>query len=229
MALIEGHVGTLLPLSDLASNLNAEAKRTGQALPRVRFLVGGPLGAVQRLLAESPELGAQLNDVSGQLATWNASSANLFPNQFNVACDPNAAIQLTSKPDCQMNLVTTEYCKTALTFELADIEHDQAIPPVVRQLYALWHGISGRPPRMTVFDVAPLFIPERPSAECLVPMVPVQCTLEDGLFKLQQVGESLVQATPETVEPELSDRVQKLLLQALASLIEFRNLTPFGI
>ena len=106
MALIEGHVGALLPLSDLASNLNAEAKRTGQALPRVRFLVGGPLGPVQRLLAESPELGAQLNDVSGQLATWNASSANLFPNQFNVACDPNAAIQLTSKPDCQMNLVS---------------------------------------------------------------------------------------------------------------------------
>jgi hypothetical protein len=225
MALMKDHVGKLIPLKQLVPNLNAEAANMGRGPPTVRFLVGGPLGPVQTVMTSSPELNVEA--IYAQAATWEF--ANLFPNQFNVACDPQAAIKLTENPKCPVKFVTTDFCKEGLAFKLGDIEHDNTIPEVLRDMYALWYYLTGKPSQMTVFDVGPLFISDRDPT--LVPLVPVKCTLgEDGLFRLEQVmatpetvGPGLVQATPATVDPAVSRKAKEQLLQALASLAEFKN------
>ncbi|KAJ1449994.1 hypothetical protein M885DRAFT_533662 [Pelagophyceae sp. CCMP2097] len=184
----------LLPLQALGDALENE--------PWCAF-VGGPLTALRALLKQS-EARRTLTSVRAMFASWDCSTANLFSNQFNVACDVAAAQALLSKgPEqlkCPVRLFTTEFCKEALTLSPAQIA--RACSPQIDRLYRLWDCVTGNRHALVLFDVSVALDAAAPG---LVQTEAVECSLcDDGVFRLSLCRESNIVATPLAL-PNASD------------------------
>ena len=146
-------------LRDLSDALSSRPRT------RVRFLVGGPLTAVEEMLKIGGKaLSSRLKDVTMMMGAWTNNkpgSFNLFKNQFNVGADTEAAqAVLTRRLPCGVAyLVPTETCKhPSLKFNPETLE--TLLPVTGRSpegnaiiaMYRLWWAIGGKRD-MFCFDV----------------------------------------------------------------------------
>lgn len=185
----------ILPLSKLVDFLD-------RSEDTLRFLIGSPLTAARELLKRiAPQTRGRLQSVHAQAAAWNVKASNLFPNQFNVACDRAAADALLTGPavadderlTCPVYLVTTEVCKHALALEPETLQAALG-GGAAGELYELWHAVTGCPPKLVVFDVGPMLTSWR---DDVVPMVPIECEFDaDDVLQLSVVEASNILAAP---------------------------------
>jgi len=149
------------PLSELVENIG---KRP------LMFILGGPATGIQNLLglpAVDSSFVRQISSLHGMYGAWDNAkpgSFNLFPNQFNVAADIEAACDLLirKRPQFPMYFVPTETCKhkqLSMTPEKLDAlirEYYQTSGGgSILKMYQLWFNIQGRRP-FFIFDMAPV-------------------------------------------------------------------------
>lgn len=202
-------------------SLDLLVKRLDAGTEKLRFLVGSPLTAVRDTLRRlMPATRERLHSVHAQAAAWNVAASNLFPNQFNVACDKEAAsVLLTGATDdneerlrCDVFLVTTELCKTALAVEPAELQAALG-SKAAQELYELWHAVTGSPKKLVVFDVGPLLSSWHKD---IVPMVPITCRFDDdNVLQLSHAESSNILAAPNNPTDDDIEKCKHYFIEAL--------------
>eukprot|EP00939_MAST-03C_sp_MAST-3C-sp1_P002871 g2871.t1 len=136
----------------------------------LKLILGGPATGMKKIF-EIPKIGEQfsrqIHSLHGMYGAWDNAkpgSFNLFPNQFNIAADIDAArdILIRQRQPYPMYFVPTETCKDprlsitpdALTKALGNEAYSKATGTILN-MYELWYNIQGRRP-FFIFDMAPV-------------------------------------------------------------------------
>ena len=178
------------PLCDLMPNI------VGRQL---KLILGGPATGIMKLIKDA-QYGTtflnQIHSLHGMYGAWDNAkpgSFNLFPNQFNIAADIEAAqdLLIRQKLDFPMYFVPTETCKDKrlsvtpdkLREVLKDI--DGANKDVIVNMYQLWFDIQGRRP-FFIFDMAPVLSASKNYAG-IYDMLPIKALYDMGVVRLREI------------------------------------------
>jgi len=143
----------LAPLSDLQNTIR-------HTQGDVTVFLGGPATALIELFSqEGADLGGRVSCVYGMFGALEPGRGTLLPNQFNVACDMEAACQLLVDdifPSASKYMVATETCKSCSNLLVSAAELSQRnIAEYFVKLQELWewtHHERVQP----LFDVIPV-------------------------------------------------------------------------
>ena len=144
----------LIPLDELRKELEQET------ISEIVVFLGGPATALVELFKgiKGSKLRRKVGGLFGMFGSLQPGSATLFFNQFNVACDIEAACELLVDnmfPRAKKYLVTTETAKDeSLVLSSQDL-HEGGADPYFVNLQRLWESThKGRAQPM--FDVLPV-------------------------------------------------------------------------
>ncbi len=144
----------LVPLEELQSQLSS------RDCAGIRIFLGGPATALVRLFLgkDGRARARKVKEFFGMFGSLQPGETTLLPDQFNVACDRQAAREIFCNADIFAHLdkflVTTETCKhRSLVVSTADLE-GRANPYVLR-LQQLWESTHQDVPQ-PLFDVIPV-------------------------------------------------------------------------
>lgn len=142
----------LAPLVDLRKVM--ESNSCGEIV----LFLGGPATALVRLFLQGDSLRPKVVSLYGMFGSLKPGEKTLFPNQFNVACDVEAASELFISnllPGAEKYLVTTETAKSKdLVVSSQDLQERRA-GSYFTDLQRLWESTHSRNPQ-PMFDVLPV-------------------------------------------------------------------------
>lgn len=219
---------------------------------KLKLVVGGPTTAVRTLLSldgAGQKIASQIIALHGMYGAWDNAkpgSFNLFPNQFNVAADIEAAQDLLihRRFGFPMYFVPTETCKDkrlSVTPEMlkatlrttkADLDGDGSIV----KMYELWFNIQGRRP-FFIFDMAPVLSASE-KYESIYKMVPIRARYlsEQGVLRIvaaDSVEEEANTSEEDRAHPRmlmadrnLSDEAVRKYYRALAEVFDTEEELP---
>ena len=210
------------PIEDLLVNIGDQS---------VKIILGGPATAITKLL-NHPTLGTKfyrhIHSLHGMYGAWDNAKPgtfNLFPNQFNVAADMDAAIDLLirRRSTFPMYFVPTETCKDkrlaldpeSLKKILGNDLYERGNGTVVK-MYELWFNIQGRRP-FFIFDMAPVLSASKDYGH-IYKMVDVNATFEEeaGVLRMSKTEDD-AEEKAEDESSELSDRTMLMAMKELSS------------
>lgn len=148
------------------SDLRDEIKRSRGEI--VIFL-GGPATGLTRLFSgEGEELRERVSSVYGMFGALQPGQGTLLTNQFNVACDVEAASEFLINnifPRAEKYMITTETCKHTNLIVSAEDLSERNVKAYFVDLQKLWESThNGRPQPM--FDVIPVMTYLRKYRRC---------------------------------------------------------------
>ena len=209
------------PLTDLMPNIVGKP---------VTLILGGPATGVMKLIKDATygtTFLRQIHSLHGMFGAWDNAkpgSFNLFPNQFNIAADIEAAqdLLIRQKLDFPMFLVPTETCKdkrlSVTPEKLRDVFKDVKMDSdMIVNMYQLWFDIQGRRP-FFIFDMAPVLSASAKHSN-IYSMLRIKAMYDMGVVRLREIDEDM------PIDPSnkrrmaskcLTDDSIKLYYQALA-------------
>lgn len=120
-------------------------------------VVGGPMTGLYQLLVRNPDLAPKISEVHAMFATWGEVSLMQMDEtkprggqQFNVACDPQAAHAVLKGLSCPIYLMPSEVTRDAeIGFfnaqKLREFLPDNSGTRQLYYLYALWYDAAVKP------------------------------------------------------------------------------------
>lgn len=144
---------SLTPLSILQSKIAQEL------CGGVTVFLGGPATGLVQLFSEGGEtLRDKVKSVYGMFGALEPGKGTLLPNQFNVACDVEAACKLLISnifPQAEKYLITTETSKNASLITSSEDLIGRGIAKYFVDLQKLWESVHNDKPQ-PMFDVFPV-------------------------------------------------------------------------
>ena len=141
----------------------------------------------------------QIHSLHGMFGAWDNAkpgSFNLFPNQFNIAADIEAAqdLLIRQKLDFPMFLVPTETCKdkrlSVTPDKLRDVFKDVKMDSdMIVKMYQLWFDIQGRRP-FFIFDMAPVLSASAKHSN-IYSMLRIKAMYDMGVVRLREIDEDM--------------------------------------
>lgn len=142
----------LIPLEELYSHL--EKPWNG----RIALFLGGPATALVKLFKQRPHLCHKVSSFYAMFGSLSPGEKTLLPNQFNAACDLQAAKEVfvdTLFPGIKAHLITTETAKLPTFILSAQEMAERGVNEHVVKLQRLWEWTHGNRPQ-PMFDVLPV-------------------------------------------------------------------------
>ena len=142
----------LTSLDELYSHLNKPWNR------RIAIFLGGPATALVKLFKERPHLCSKVSSFYAMFGSLHPGKGTLLPNQFNAACDLQAAKEVFVDnlfPAIKAYLITTETAKLSTFILSAQEMAEGGVNEHVVKLQRLWEWTHGNRPQ-PMFDVLPV-------------------------------------------------------------------------
>ena len=143
----------LSPLDKLRSHLSKPWNR------KFSVFLGGPATAMVKLFKQTPCLSRKVTSVYAMFGSLCPGKGTLLPNQFNAACDIQAAkeafVENQLFPGVVARFVTTETAKLSTYVLSAQEMAERGVNDHVVRLQVLWEWTHGNQPQ-PMFDVLPV-------------------------------------------------------------------------